>query len=136
MFIKNKSKFHEKSLTQACDFFQKMLIWERKRMLESEIFHEIVTCFLWKIPPINEHLKLRFCQVFESMIFLIFKCSFAGRTFQKKISRNFMKIPWLKHVTFFKKRHFSKIRLREIYKVVITKHSYLTLFRTPDLEKF
>ena len=53
------------------------------------------------------------------MFFLRFKCSFAGKIFQKKTSLNFMKIPWIKHVTFFKKCHLSKIRLSENYKVLI-----------------
>ncbi len=80
-------------------------------------------------------LKTVFVPGFWAHTFLRFECSFTGRIFQKKTSQNFMKIPWLKHVTFFKKPHFSKIRLREIYKVVITKHPYFTLFRTLDLEK-
>ena len=83
-------------------------------MLESGIFHEFSTWFLWEFLPINEHPKLCFCQIFEPMFFLRFKCSFTGRIFQKKLSQNFMKILWLNHVIFFKKLHFSNIRFSEM----------------------
>ena len=77
--------------------------------------------------PLKSTQNYVFDTFLRAMFFLRFQCLFTGRMFQKKTSKKFVKIPWLKHVKFFKKRHFSKIRLSKIYKVAIKKSPYFTL---------
>ena len=68
-------------------------------------------------------------------VFLPFQCLFTDRMFQKKTSKKFVKIPWLKHVIFFSKNDiFQKSDLVKFTKLRSKKSSYFTLFRTLDLK--
>ena len=62
------------------------------------------------------------------MFFRRYKCLFTDRMFQKKTSKKFVKIPWLKHVIFFSKNDiFQKSDLVKFTKLRSKKSPYSTL---------
>ena len=127
-------KFHEKSLTQACDFFLKTTFFWKN-------WHAWVRIFSWnsmlsfmRVSAHKKALKNVFLPRFWVHVFSqIWVLIYRQNTSEKNKSK-FHENSLTQACDFFQKTAFSKTRLNVIYKVVIKKHPYFTLFRTLDLE--